>query len=76
MKSGICLGGTYVEGLKAVEDAKAGATFRQENGKVALANNIDLKALHFNLKGKKKLNGRDSSASLYNFRKVSVSYKF
>lgn len=73
---GYLLGRYTVEGLKAMEDAKEGATFRQANGKVALANNIDLKALHFNLKGKKKLNGRDSSAYLYNFRKVSVSYKF
>lgn len=42
MKSGTCLGGTHVEGLKAVEDAEVGATFWQANGKVALANNIDL----------------------------------
>ena len=77
MKSGTCLGGTHVEGLKAVEDAEVGATFWQANGKVALANNIDLKAYYnFNLKGKKKINGQDASAPLYNFRKVSVSYKF
>lgn len=77
MKSGICLGGTHVEGLKAVEDAEVGATFWQANGKVALANNIDLKAYYnFNLKGKKKLNGQDASAPLYNSWGVSVNYKF
>ena len=77
MKSGTCLGDTYVEGLKAVEDAEAGATFRQANGKAALANNIDLKAYcNFNLKGKKKLNGWDASTPLYNSWKVSINYKF
>ncbi|WP_276945508.1 hypothetical protein [Dialister micraerophilus] len=54
-----------------------GATFRQANGKTALANNIDLKAYYnFNLKGKKKLNGQDASAPLYNSWGVSVNYKF
>lgn len=74
---GYLLGRYTVEGLKAMEDAEVGATFRQANGKVALANNIDLKAYYnFNLKGKKKLNGQDASAPLYHSWGVSVNYKF
>ena len=70
---GYLLGRYTVEGLKAVEDAEVGANFRQANGKVALANNIDLKAYYnFNFKGKKKLNGQD----VYNSWGVSVNYKF